>query len=140
MDYTRLNKQSIILSFANEIAARIIKKSIKKLQRITIILSGDDSGLVNSWDEICVQIQGEYSFDWEAYEFMIDNHLKEETKKLTTHEQFAIWLQTDNGVYYDEEEDENPEFIEEDILQYLKIVLLKEAGSWSNDRIRRYLN
>jgi hypothetical protein len=64
----RLNQNSVISFFANQIIVRIVNNCIKEFQKWKITLSGTDSGLKNTWDEICVQIQGEYSFHWDTYE------------------------------------------------------------------------
>lgn len=37
------------------------------------LLSGSDSPLKNVWEEICVQVQTEYSYHWSAYESTIEN-------------------------------------------------------------------
>lgn len=135
-----MRKHDLILYFANQISERIVRTSIKQFQKWDIRLSGDDSGLKNTWDEICVQIQEEYSFHWDDYEDAIETHLLDEVQNLKIHEKFALWLQTDQGLYYDEKEDETPEIYDEDIMHYLKSEIFNKAGSWSNERIRKYLS
>ena len=61
-------EKDLLKKFAKEIAIRIAKKTILALQKIENTLSGDDSGLKNTWDEICVQIQYEESLFWSAYD------------------------------------------------------------------------
>jgi hypothetical protein len=135
-----MKKSQLISAFVRPIIIALVSFTIRKLQKIQIFLSSEDSGLKNTWDEICVQIQGEYSFHWNEYEQVIDNHLSDEIKNLNDYERFAIWLQTDKGFYYDEDEDETPESYDEDIMHYLKSEIFKKAGNWSNHRIRKYLS
>ncbi|PRY84473.1 hypothetical protein [Mongoliibacter ruber] len=134
-----MRKSDLILYFANQISKRIVKTSIRQFQSWHITLSGNDSRLKNTWDEICVQIQGEYSFNWNDYVNAIETHLMEEVRRLNEYEKFSLWLQTDQGLYYDEEENETPEIYDEDIMYYLKSEIFKKAGNWSNERIRKYL-
>ncbi len=35
------------------------------------LLSGDDTDLVSVWEEICIQVQGQESFDWDAYDYTV---------------------------------------------------------------------
>lgn len=135
-----MRQRKLILYFANQVSERIVRTSIKQFQKWNITLSGDDSGLINTWNEICVQIQGDYSFHWDDYEDAIETHLMEEVRRLKVYEKFALWLQTDQGLYYDEEEDETPEIYDEDIMRDLKSEIFKKAGNWSNERIRKYLS
>ncbi len=68
--------QSELLTLLNQIAIeRIAKKVINQLKKLKkdVLLSGMDSGLINTWDEICVQVQTEYSTEWFAYESTIEN-------------------------------------------------------------------
>jgi hypothetical protein len=52
-----MNSSSQVLSvFAQERISKVVPLIIRKLQGFKITLSGEDSGLENTWDEICVQI------------------------------------------------------------------------------------
>lgn len=137
---TKIDKESTIRFFAQKLITKIVQRSIKQFQKWKITLSGEDSGLINTWDEICVQIQDEYSFHWDDYEDAIENQLKFEIKKLNHFEQFAIWLQSENGYFYEDSEDEFPQDIEHDLLNFFKSEIFEKAGGWSNHRIRKYLD
>ena len=50
---------------ANEIAKRVVKWL--QILKGNCLLSGDDSGLEATWDEICVQVQDEPSHFWDIY-------------------------------------------------------------------------
>jgi len=119
-------------------------------------LSGDDSPLENTWDEICVQRQSEDSFCWDVYEQTIRATIRYDIESLPGHEPQAIWLQTDQGIdwtfdFDNEDEEQAPivDFDNEDkkqapidydeIEDYLLQYILQSAESWSNARIREYL-
>jgi hypothetical protein len=129
----------IITSLAEKLTQKMASKIIRHLQKSTITLSGDDSGLKNTWDEICVQIQYEYSFHWEVYLGLVEKLCLEEVLMLEEIEKFALWLQTDSGFEYEQKEGD-PEIVLEDIIQIIKKELFYKAGNWSNDRIRKYLD
>lgn len=65
--------------------------------------SGDDTPLRNIWDEVCVQAQVEYSVLWDAYEEVILGLIEREVHKLDKSIISAIWLQTEEGEDWDEE-------------------------------------
>lgn len=58
----------VIRDMARHIQGRLVRRIVAYLQRLPATLSGDDSGLRNVWHEICVQVQGEPSQFWRAYE------------------------------------------------------------------------
>ena len=58
----------------------------------------DDSGLRNSWEEICIQVQGERSLLWDMYDDVVQGMAKGFCDELSSDEMSAIWLQTDSGV------------------------------------------
>lgn len=63
-----LSESRIVKAVAEAAAKRIARRVILGLQRMHHTLSGDDSELVTTWDEICVQVQYEQSFFWDAYD------------------------------------------------------------------------
>ena len=54
----------ILSKIAAKKAKQVARKAISDLHKFDDTLSGDDSGLKNVWDEICVQVQGEQSSHW----------------------------------------------------------------------------
>ncbi len=79
-----VNEFKIILDFAHiyiDVIAKKVVRDLKTLKDKDFLLSGDDSGLENVWDEICVQMQGEQSFHWSIYEDLIEKVVYEEMKK-----------------------------------------------------------
>jgi hypothetical protein len=63
-----LSEASIVREVANQASRRIARKVTAVLQRMKDTLSGDDSGLETTWDEICVQVQYEESVLWDIYD------------------------------------------------------------------------
>nr|WP_287935639.1 hypothetical protein [Algoriphagus sp.] len=132
-------ESQIVTYLAEKISKEISGKCIKDLQESKNTLSGPDTGLINTWDEICAQIQGEYSFHWDTYEDTVELFIQPYLEKLNPYERFAIWLQTDEGMRYDEDEDKEPEIYSFAVLRYVKGHIFQQAGKWSNQRIRKYL-
>jgi len=93
---------SIISRFLNESiannAAEIVADSAKaKLIRSNHTLSGEDSGLVSTWNEICVQVQGEQSADWDAYEAAMRDAILGVLLFLDWSVLATLWLHTEEG-------------------------------------------
>ena len=139
--------KNIISEIAESECNRICRKTIRSLQKMTEgMQSGDDSGLKNIWDEICVQVQSQYSFFWDAYLETINITIAYDVEQLDTPLKRAIWLQTQSGMDWTSEE-ENPdsvpigECVDWDITDYiLNAFVLKTATDWKNKRIEKYLN
>lgn len=137
-------KRELLEKFAEEIAEGIARKTVSELQRIRDTLSPEDSGLKNAWDEICVQIQSEYSFFWDAYDETARSFVAAHVDELRPHQKTALWLRTDAGWdwLFEDEEDRsgNPSICESDIVQYiLSEYVYQKAGRWSNKRVREYI-
>jgi hypothetical protein len=93
-----LSESTIVRDLADEVFDRLARRVVATLQRLKNgLLSGDDSGLANIWDEICAQIQYEESWAWDAYDETVKQVAAEQLKKLSAHEREAIWLQTPQG-------------------------------------------
>jgi hypothetical protein len=138
------SEKDVLRKLANEIANRIIRKTISALQQVTDTLSGDDSELINAWDEICVQVQHEHSFYWDVYDETARSFIRAYVEELKDYEELALWFQTDHGWdwHYSDEEERNecPPIFVEDIVQFVAQKLYGKAGDWSNERIREYLD
>jgi len=66
-----LSESSIVRTVAELAARRITRKVIKEPRQMTDTMSGDDSELKTTWDEICAQVQYEESFHWDAYDHTV---------------------------------------------------------------------
>ena len=104
--------------------------------------SGDDSGLKDIWDEVCVQVQAQQSIFWNLYSDTIWEIVAREVEKLDILIKQAIWLQTSEAAELDDEDDidsipySDTEITDHIMHQYV----LNAAANWSNERIREYLN
>lgn len=134
----KISERQLIAYFANKIAGRIVVNSIKQFQKLKDTLSGFDSGLTNTWDEICVKIQDEYSFKWDLYEDTIHNLVNEAVNQLERNEKLALCLENDSSLFSDEEEDDI-EYDHFKVCQYVISEIFGKAGSWRNKRVRKFL-
>lgn len=135
----------IVMCLAKEACQRIARKVVRELQQLTDGLhSGDDSGLKNAWDEICVQVQGEESCTWSAYDLTVKQMVGAEVSRLAQHEQNAIWLQTKEGkdwICAEEDSRESNPVVLDEIVEYLSSEYVYDlASDWTNPRIRKYLS
>ena len=95
-------KDKIITTVAEKACEQVATAVIKVLRADKeSMLSSDNSGLQNVWDEICVQIRGESSIYWDDYLDTAKRIIKAEVSNLDKSEIEAIWLQTDNGEDWD---------------------------------------
>lgn len=138
-----LKESAIVGAVAQLAARRIARKVITDLQRMKHTLSGDDSELKTTWDEICAQVQDEQSFAWDAYDETVKATVGGYVCDLPLHEREAIWLQTEPGIDWDCEEPETRDtypVVDDDITEYITNEhIYAEAGRWSNARIRSYI-
>jgi hypothetical protein len=139
-----LSESLIVWNLAETTCQGVSRKAIRTLQKMTEGLQcGDDSGLVNVWEEICVQVQGEVLILWDAYDATVVQVLSEELTKLQVYEREAIWLQTPEGQHWEPEAEGSRSgypVAEDDILKYLSNKYVYSAASgWSNRRIRQYV-
>jgi len=119
------------------IAEKVIIE-LTELNDKDFLLAGNDSGLTNVWEEICIQRQVEESVHWDAYENTIENFVKDEFDKQP--ESIRILVSYIAGLAntdYNSEEDQV--FIEDGICA-VKERILEKAGSYSNDNIYTYIN
>lgn len=139
-----LSVSGIAFDLGYTLRKRLVRGCIRELQRMDgSLLSGDDSGLHNTWDEICVQQQLEHSFSWHAYEATMDAIIEHRVGQLQPYELDALWLQTPECDDWDcELEDERDSYpvSESDVESYLMNELLSEANDWNNERISNYIN
>lgn len=110
------------------------------------LLSGDDSPLLNVWDEICAQQQGEKSFYWSAYEETIDQILWDKVNRLDRASVLALWIQTDEGFdwlhdhHADEDGLEQASVDQNVVVAYLRSLLLETATDEDNEQVNKYLH
>lgn len=127
-------KDQIIEVFADNQCKQITRRVISQLMKCTDLLSGDDTILTNTWDEICVQLQGEKSFYWKEYEAFIHQHTKEAIKTLPSHMKQATVEAAEWLCDFDEESSETSLPVDEnEIVSYsIDSYILFEVANWSN--------
>jgi len=140
----RLSKFRIARELGEALTSRLVNGCVRDLQRMgdDALMSAEDSGLRNVWDEICVQQQWEHSFSWGAYLATIEAFIEARLETLRPYELDALWLLTREGDDWDSELEEEREIypvMRCDVLAYLQDELLSLALNWSNERISRYL-
>lgn len=138
-----LSESNIVRALAEETAQRITRRARSELQKMNHTLSGDDSVLKTTWDEICVQVQDERSIYWDAYDRTVRYLLEFYVDELAKHEQEALWLQTeeawDRNCEESEERAEYPVSNDEIVDYIIREYVYEEAEQWSNARIRTFI-
>lgn len=158
----------IIVNDTENTIKEIVNKIISEFQSMKgdkFLLSGDDAGLENTWDEICVNVQGEESVWWDEYQNAIRLAVKTQTEKLAFSDLFNIWLLTEEfndwscndsctytqgqeyslynfyrkaNEYFDDEGYPN-DFSTDDVEQYIYQQVISEAANYTNKKIEDYL-
>lgn len=138
----QLSESRIVRTVADQACHRVARKVIRYMQQLKDTTSGEDSWLKTPWDEICAQVQFEYSFYWYAYVAELERSVGWYVADLSPHEREAIWLQTEPGFDWacetPDERESYPVFDEDIVAHIVSEHVLREAGQWSNTRIRKY--
>lgn len=143
-------ESDVLKKFADDIADRIVRKTIVELRGIKGTLSGDDGDLKNAWEEICAQVQFESSYFWEIYDGVAWEIISRLASNLKPHEILAIWFQTDEGQewrctpviskqHHDETEGDPPPACMDGVERYIQLYLYDKAENYSNKRIEKFL-
>lgn len=115
--------------FVRRLENLIVDRAVKQMQQMKDggLLSGEDSGLLNTWDEICAQVQDGYSMFWDAYELTFNQVLHGEVASLAEPDRLLLchFLGTDSN---------------NEIVEYLNSELVSRAEDCENPRVRRYIN
>ncbi len=138
-----LSETAIVREVAKHTAEGVTRRVVSALQRMKgSRLSGDDSGLKNAWDEICVQVQGQQSHSWASYDGTVRSLVRKSLEQLRPYERSAVWLQTVQGQEWDCEEEERRSahpVSDDDIEDYLTEQIYSRAANWTNARIEAHL-
>ncbi len=138
-------EMDLIRQYAEAAATLVIRKAISYLRASKHTLSGDDSGLKTTWDEICVQVQEERSYFWDAYIAAMRDAISSGLFDVENRDKQCIWLQTEAGWHWiwDVENgrltDEEMPVDENDLINFLVKRLEAEAGTYTNSRIKEFL-
>jgi len=96
------------------------------------------------WEDVCVQVQGEESVFWRAYEDQIDAFARMELAQLTNDERAVIWTQTDRGWdwcydHFGENTDTTIPTDMDDLVAYISQEVKNRAANYTTRRIERLL-
>lgn len=141
-------EEHIVAAWAKKLGDTLVKDAIAALEHMDSneMLSGDDSGLKNVWEEICVQVQDEESFFWDAYVETMSDLLAGFVELLESDARLALWAVTDEGWRYVNDHHADGDgvadvpAVDDEIVSMLKDKLLSEAASYSNTRIAKFVN
>lgn len=134
--------ERIVSEIADACSGRLVKRVVRRLQRIPITLSGEDSGLQNAWDDTCAQVQQEQSVFWEMFDEMVESAIEAELGKMVRYELEALWIETDEGVEWsgtDEAEGARAAPSTPTVVSAIKMKVYGRASDWTNARLREYL-
>lgn len=90
-------KARLLRRIAQATATEIARRSMETLRKMRHTMSGEDNGLKNTWQEICVQVQGDQSPFWDAYETAMTEAVGAALLEIDESALIAIWLETDEG-------------------------------------------
>jgi hypothetical protein len=139
-----LSATAIIRSVAEEACTRCTQKTIADLQaRKDWLLFGEDSGLQNDWDEVCVHFQHEPAYAWSSYEDVVTLICRRQIEDLKEYEREALWLHTSRGEEWSRDNSKTrsayPVCVSELTYHVLRGVF-SQAQRWSNRQIRAYIS
>lgn len=134
------NEWSIIRQLAHRAGRRIAGRVAQELHLLKHTMSGE---LETTWEEICVQVQGEHSAFWSAYELTTDQVIWGVLEKVPPYQLEALWLQTDGGQDWLAEREETPVAAtgvnRDEIVACLRTeYVFPLAQDWSNANIRGF--
>ena len=122
--------------YENKIVRSVIG-NLKKLKGDDLLLSGNDSGLKNVWEEICVQTQKEESFYWNVYEDLINKEISLKFHKLP--KEIKILLNYKGSIGQDEGVENEKELHDDFGIQLLCSEVERTSLDYTNSRINRCL-
>lgn len=125
------------------VARRVARRTVRTLIGLREgLLSGRDSGLVNVWEEVCVQVQDQHSVCWAAYDHTVYDVVAREVRGLPGTVVAALWVETSQGEDWSIEEEHegvSPPYCTDDVVEHLVQLVYSMSANWSNRRIRAYL-
>lgn len=135
----------IISAWAGKLGTEITNKVISELSDMDADLSGDNSGLLNVWEEICAQVQREESYAWPAYVETIRTLLQVAIEELDRASQMALWAVTDEGWDYIYDYGDEPDsavsapLCTDDTVAHLMGQILSAAADYESPSLYQYI-
>ena len=135
-------EKDIVCKLAASISQLLSTQVIRSLQRMNAcLLSGDDSGLTSTWDEICVQVQYQKTLAWDTYLATIESLAHSFVEGLKQYELEAVWLITPEGKEWWYKDQREPFAAYPDhVVSYVVDCVLSKSSEWGNARIQRFLD
>ena len=146
----------LLASYTAKLIANLTGPVIRHLQSIKrdsgMMQSPESSGLINLWDEICVQVQWEYSPYWDSYEDYIEAIIDESVRTLPKEEKLMIWLSSESfsdwADSYDEDDNCDDAFSEffpegydsDAIIKTIYEEVISRADVYQNRRITTFID
>jgi hypothetical protein len=137
-----LSEAGIVKDMAKVAIDRIERQVITKLQRMNGLWNDEPGLLKTLWDEVCVQMQSEQTFAWDAIDETVRTLVAAQVAKLPAHERAALWLQTSEGIDWtcseDEARDPSPVYSNDVVEDLTRHHIYPVACNWTNRRLDRY--
>jgi hypothetical protein len=135
-------------SLVNRAASKSVDQAATRVERLMKrmkdLLSGDDTPLVNLWEEYCVQLQFQESTLWEVYEDLITSLSLTEAARLDDLSAEAVWLDSEEGFEWAAEWEnaairEQAPVSPDVIAKAIAIRVRDRAADYRSPRIERFL-
>jgi hypothetical protein len=139
-------EEAVTKAWASVLTEQILQEVMSGLRQMKfdLMLSGEDSGLKNVWEEVCVQVQLEESFFWDAYLETIEQAIAVRLDELDRAVLLALWSTTDSGWDWifdhhgDKDGDHEAPVDQSEIISALRGKLLAMAADYTNSNISRF--
>lgn len=135
-------QDELVRRLAVDARRRAADRAVTQLKRMRGCLSGDDSGLKTAWEEFCVQVQGEESFFWDAYEETVKQAISAALLNVQQLDMAAMWFQTSSGwdwLAEHESGNELPDIFEPDVVDWVYKRVHDLADDSRHPRVVRFL-
>lgn len=130
--------ERIALDCAEYVCDKVAASTIKDLQRMKDELqSGDDSGLTNIWQEICVQLQAEFSVYWNLYDELVDSIINRKVNDLPL---FCLAAMQYSDGLYEYDGDFSKDCDNETALRLIKNRVYEFAVNNTEKKVAEYLD
>lgn len=134
-----MKERRLIRDIGTVLVAQLAQTTKDSLTKSAGGLSGDDSGLANVWEELCVQVQGEESPFWCSYVDFVDDAIRAALANLPLPLQQAVSLTTDVGDEWMDAPDDGvvPRF-EDEMVSLVRAAVLRIAADYESSAIERF--
>jgi hypothetical protein len=136
-------KDEIIRKIAENTCTKVSEKVIEKLAKAKMEERKENrSPLKTHWEVICVQAQSKKTETWNSHLKTLSDLIWAEAKELSGELLDSIWLQTEEGIEWDEcrSDQDAPKPSKEAIIEFiLQESILPKAESCADEHVKKYL-